>query len=141
MFQCPDRGVNILIVEDNSTDRELLVFTLQEHWKTEARFREAETLKAAHTYLERGGVDCILLDLQLPDSSGLDTFLRIFTSYPHIPIVVVTHNPNLELARQLIETGAEDVILKDFTNTTAVFRRVLFAPIRTRRNRRRLMAL
>lgn len=141
MFRWHDQGVNILIVEDNSTDRELLVFALQEHWKTEARFREAETLKAAHTYLERGGVDCIVLDLQLPDSTGLDTFLRIFTAYPNIPIVVVTHNPNLELAKQLVETGAEDVILKDFTNTTAIFRRVLLATVRTRRNRRRLMAL
>jgi DNA-binding NtrC family response regulator len=133
--------VNILIVEDNSSDRELLVYALAEHFKTEARFREASTLKQAQDYLERGGVACILLDLQLPDSAGLDTFLRIYTAYPQIPIVIVTHNANLELAKQLVKTGAEDVILKDFTNTTAIFRRVLLAQERTARNRRRLMAL
>jgi len=131
--------VNILIVEDNSTDRELLVFALQEHFQAEARFREASTLKDAHDFLERGDVECVILDLQLPDSAGLDTFLRIYTSYPQIPIVIVTHNANLKLAQELVKTGAEDVILKDFTNTTAIFRRVLLAVERTERNRRRLM--
>lgn len=133
--------INILIVEDSRSDRELLTFALQDHFKTEARFREATTLKQANSYLERGSVNCILLDLQLPDSSGLDTFLRVYTAYPQTPIVVVTHNTNLELAKQLVKTGAEDVILKDFTNTTAIFRRVVLAITRTERNRKRLMAI
>lgn len=133
--------MRILIVEDNPQDRELLTFALQDHFKTEAKFREAHSLQDAHDYLKRGNVDCILLDLQLPDSSGIDTFLHIYTAYPHIPIVVVSHNPHLELARQMVRAGAEDYILKDYTNTTAIFRRVLFAVERSRRNRERLMSV
>lgn len=133
--------MNILVVEDSSSDRELLIFTLQEHFQEEAHFREAATLKDAHSYLERGNVDCIILDLQLPDSAGLDTFLRVYTAYPQIPIIIATHNANLELARQLVRAGAEDVILKNFTHTTAIFRRILLATERTARNRKRLMAL
>jgi len=126
--------VRILIVEDNPADRELLVFTLQEHFKTEAKFREAYDLEGAHSYLQRGGVDAVVLDLQLPDSSGLDTFTRIHKAYPHLPIIVVTHNIDLDLAIDIVEQGAEDVIVKDFTNTVVLFRRILFAIKRGLRN-------
>lgn len=132
--------IRVLIVEDNPTDRELLVFALQDHFKTEAKFREVSDLRSAHEYLKRGNVDCIILDLQLPDSSGIDTFLHVYTAYPGIPIVIVSHNSNLELAKQMVKTGAEDFILKDFTNTVAIFRRVLFAIERNHRNRERLMS-
>jgi len=132
--------MRILIIEDNPQDRELLTFALQEHFKTEAKFREAPDLQSAHGFLSRGNVDCIILDLNLPDSSGIDTFLHVYTAYPNIPIVIVTHNSNLELAKQMVRTGAEDYILKDFTNTTVLFRRVLFAVERNQRNRSRLMS-
>ena len=132
--------IRVLIVEDNPTDRELLIFALQDHFKTEAKFREVSDLRSAHEYLRRGNVDCIILDLQLPDSTGMDTFLHVYTAYPHIPIIIVSHNSNLELAKRLVRAGAEDFILKDFTNTVAIFRRVLFAIERNQRNRDRLMS-
>jgi len=118
----------------------LLTYALQEHFKDKAKFREASDLASAHDFLKRGNVDCILLDLQLPDSSGIDTFLHVFTAYPHIPIIVVSHNSHLELATQMVRAGAEDFILKNYTNTTAIFRRVLFAVERNNRNRKRLMS-
>lgn len=127
--------MRILIVEDNPADRELLVYALQEHFKTEAKFREADNLKTAHEYLARGGVDAIVLDLQLPDSSGLETFTRVHAAYPHLPVIVVTHNVDLELAVDIVQQGAEDVIIKDFTNTIVLFRRILFAIERGLRNR------
>jgi DNA-binding response OmpR family regulator len=131
--------MRILIVEDNPQDRELLIFTLQEHFKTEAKFREAQTLQVAHDYLARGGTDAIVLDLHLPDSSGLSTFTRIHRAYPHLPVIVVTNNTNLKLAVDIIRQGAEDVIVKDFTNSTELFRRILFAIERGVRNRAFLM--
>jgi DNA-binding response OmpR family regulator len=127
--------MRILIVEDNPQDRELLVFALQEHFMKEAKFREVSDLESAHEYLKRGGVDAVVLDLQLPDSTGADTFTRIHNAYPQVPVIVVTHNSNLELAQQIIQRGAEDVIIKDFTNTIVLFRRILFAIERGQRNR------
>ena len=127
--------MRILIVEDNPQDRELLIFALQEHFKTEAKFREATDLEMAHEYLQRGGVDAVVLDLQLPDSSGLDTFTRVHAAYPHIPVIVVSHNASLDLAVDIVRRGAEDVIIKQFTDTTVLFRRILFAIERGVRNR------
>jgi phosphoserine phosphatase RsbU/P len=133
--------IRILIVDDSPSDRELLTFSLQEHFKTEAKFREASDLRTAHEYLKRGNIDAIVLDLQLPDSSGLDTFLRVRNAYPQIPIVIVSHTRNLELAKQMIRLGAEDFINKEFhVNTTVLFHRVVFAIERNTRNRLMLMS-
>jgi two-component system, cell cycle response regulator len=131
--------MRILIVEDNPSDRELLLEALQEHFGDQAKFRETSDLTSAYGLLERGGVDCIVLDLNLPDSVGLDTFARIYAAYPHIPIIVMTHNTDLDLATKMIGRGAEDFVIKNYGNTTALFRRILFAIERNHRNQRRLM--
>ena len=131
--------MKILIVEDSSSDRELLVLALEEHFGDEAKFREAKSLELAHDYLAGGQVDAIVLDLNLPDSEGLDTFLRIHNAYPHIPVIVMTHNQDFDLAVSMIQQGAEDFILKDYTNSTILFRRIRFAIERGIRNRKKLM--
>lgn len=132
--------MRILIVDDNPADRELLVFNLQEHFKTEAKFREVQSLQAAHEYLARGSTDAVILDLQLPDSTGLDTFLRVHNAYPGVPVVIVSNTQNLELAKQMIRLGAEDYIPKGYLDTTMLFQRVVFAVERTRRNQELLMS-
>ena len=131
--------MKILVVEDNPADRELITLALQEHFETRVLFREVSDLESAHEYLKRGSVDCIVLDLGLPDSSGLDTFTRIYMAYPHIPIVVVSNTGSLALAKDIFKTGAEDFIIKDYTNTNTLFRRIVFAVERVRRNQRRWM--
>lgn len=119
--------MRILIVEDSSADRELLLELLQQNFMTEAKFREAYNLSMALDYLSQWDFDCVLLDLNLPDSVGWDTFQDIHISHPRIPIVVVTHNKSQKLALQLIREGACDVIVKDYTDPTTVFQRILFA--------------
>lgn len=153
--------MRILIVEDSPNDRELLLELLQDHFMTQAKFRMASSLKEAFDYLSRRRqtltsipppmlpgesappqpetvqvdepyFDCIILDLQLPDSTGRDTFRALHDKYPELPIVIVSHNKDQKLALDLIKEGAQDFILKDYTNTAEVFRRVLFAVQRKR---------
>jgi CheY-like chemotaxis protein len=98
--------MKILIVEDSTSDRELLLELLQQYFMTEAKFREANSLSTAFDYLKRGDFDCVLLDLNLPDSTGWNTFHSLHDTFPSTPIVVVTHNKNPQLAVQLIREGA-----------------------------------
>lgn len=124
--------MNILIVEDNPADQELLIENLRESFISDARFRVAKNLQEAQSYLDRTldgepYFDVVLLDLQLPDSSGKHTFDAIHQGYPHIPIVVLSHNTDQALAVSLIHAGAQDFIVKNYSNPFDLFRRVLFA--------------
>lgn len=119
--------MRILIVEDSPTDRELLRYLLEDQFQSEAKFREANNLATAFRYLEQKNIDCILLDLQLPDSAGKETFSKINDRFPDIPTVVMTHNKDRTLAIDMIKMGAADYVLKDFTNPEDIFRRIVFA--------------
>ena len=122
----------ILIVEDNSTDRELLRYLLEARLHPDSRFIEATNLNAACHYLETETVSCVILDLQLPDSVGKATFTKLSERYPSIPVVVLTHNKDRELAIDMIKAGAADYIIKDFTNEDDVFQRIMFAVLKAR---------
>lgn len=129
--------MRILIVEDNRVDRELLLELLQDKFMTEAKFRTADNLQLACEYLGRTRdgepfFDVVILDLGLPDSTGRDTFRELHGKFPNVPIVVMSHNKDPELALDLIREGASDYVLKDYTNETAIFRRVLFAVERSK---------
>lgn len=139
--------MRILIVEDSPQTRKLLLFLLQERFIKEAKFREAQDLKTAFHYLKmwhdadrQAKLDgqpvdsiCIILDLSLPDSAGKETFHRIYKAYPEIPIVVMTNTNDRELAEAMVDHGAQDYILKNFTDEEEIFRRVSFAVRRHRR--------
>lgn len=139
--------MRILIVEDSPQARQLLLYLLQERFMDEAKFREAQDLKTAFDYLKmwkdadiqarREGkpIDpiCVILDLSLPDSAGRETFTRIQKAYPDLPIVVMTNTNDRKLAEEMVDHGAQDYILKNFTDEEEIFRRVSFAVRRHRR--------
>ena len=120
-------AMRILIVEDNPTDRDLLKYLLESRFQNEAKFREANNLETAFRYLDGRNIDCVILDLQLPDSTGKETFQRLSDRYPDVPVIVMTHNKDRGLALDMIKAGAADYILKDYTNEEDIFRRIIFA--------------
>src|SRR5512142_2281922 len=121
-------SLRILIVDDSAADRALLKYLIEDHLSYEAKFREATTLETAFRYLDSGNIDCVLLDLQLPDSAGKETFTKIIERYPDVPIVILTHNRDRDLAIDMIRSGASDYILKTYTEgSDEVCRRILYA--------------
>lgn len=116
----------LLIVEDSPTDRELIRYLLEARFK-EAVVYEAATLHAAVIILGHEGADCVILDLQLPDSTGTSTFRELNDRFPDIPIIVMTHNKDRSLAIRMIHLGAADYMIKNFTDEEELCRRILFA--------------
>ena len=125
--------MKILIVEDSPTDRELLRCLLEPQLEN-SEFLEANDLRKAHQILDRGPVDCVLLDLQLPDSMGRETFEKLMARSPDLPIIVMTNNKDRQLAIEMIQEGAADFIIKDYTDAEGLFRRILFAVEKHRRS-------
>ena len=101
----------ILIVEDEASVAELIAETLIQ------RGHEARVaVSAAHASMlvstERP--DLILLDINLPDSSGTFTLGRLRQLRPDVPIIMLTANTDDELARATFRRGAFDYISKPF---------------------------
>lgn len=118
---------SLLIVEDNGTDRELLRYLLEARFAGSVKVHEAFNLRTALLCLEREPVDCVILDLQLPDSTGKDTFDAFYRRFPDTPLIVMTNNKDRQLALDMIQRGAADYVIKNFTDEEELFRRILFA--------------
>lgn len=83
--------------------------------------------------------DVLLLDLQLPDSDGLDTVERTLSEVQDVPIVVLTGTPESRLGIEAIAMGAQDYLVKDDIGPELLARTVKYAVERkkTRRKIRR----
>jgi len=77
--------------------------------------------------LAEGGIDLILLDLSLPDSQGLDTFLQVQEKVPSVPIVVLTGLDDKTLAGGAVKAGAQDYLVKGQINSNLLERSIRYA--------------
>src|SRR5438132_1247623 len=60
--------------------------------------------------LSKGGINAVLLELSLPDSHGIETFDKLFSAAPDVPILVLG-NGNEALAKEAVGRGAQDYLL------------------------------
>ena len=70
-------------------------------------------LRAGLARVSNGGIDAILLDLSLPDSRGIATFDEVFVAARRVPILVLTSRDEEDNARQAVQRGAKDRVLKE----------------------------
>src|SRR4051812_44223263 len=99
---------HVLLVEDSST----YVFALRKILGALGiSVVVAGTLKTAQAELASGDFDVLLLDLNLPDSSGLDTLHNMIDSY-ELPTVVITSVDDRATAAAAILAGADDYLVK-----------------------------
>ena len=83
-------------------------------------------------------VDCAVIDLSLPDASGLQALDRIHDIAPHIPIVVLTGFDDGATGVAALRRGAQDYMLKQHADGSAIARAIRFAIERKRQARRDL---
>ena len=102
----------LLIVEDDQTLNEGLCKALQED---DRKIISCDCLKAARAQLALGIVDFVLLDINLPDGSGLELLKEIKKQKPALPVILLTANDTDHDIVQGLETGADDYITKPFS--------------------------
>jgi diguanylate cyclase (GGDEF)-like protein/PAS domain S-box-containing protein len=61
--------------------------------------------------LNKKGIAAVLLELALPDSQGIQTFDKLFTAAPDVPILILGGNANEALAKEAVGRGAQDYLL------------------------------
>lgn len=106
------RNIPLLIVEDNPADALLLKEHLSENHLIQYDIEIKETLSEGINRLKTNDIEVVLLDLSLPDSSGLDTVRTLITKYPDVVIIVLTGLQDDQVALQAVRYGAQDFIEK-----------------------------
>lgn len=103
----------ILLLEDNPGDALLATERLSEESSVRFDLHHKATLHEALELLATISVDAILLDLNLPDSNGVDTLVQIRAASRNVPIVVLAGNVDAMTRRRLLDLGASEVLDKD----------------------------
>ena len=119
--------ITILLIEDNQGDSRLIKEMLNEITILNCSLIIAETIKDGCEQIKTNDISIILLDLNLPDSSGKNTFDAIMNVAPNIAIVPLSGMHNMDLTMLLIEQGAQDYILKNELNSVQLAKTILFA--------------
>lgn len=126
------RHFKALLVEDNPQDvdliQEMLVAVDGYAFDLERVARLSEGLKR----LDEGDFDLVLLDLQLPDSKGFDTFTTTQNHVPHLPIIVLTGVDDKALAVRAVRDGAQDYLVKSKVDGELLGRAMRYAVERKR---------
>jgi len=121
----------VLLVDDNPGDRDLACDRL-EHAGGIFDIRCAGSLREALDCLAESPVDIILLDLGLPDSQGIETFRRLQAAIPELPVVILTGAEDDAMARAALNAGAQDYLVKDWTDANLTGRSLRYAVERKR---------
>jgi signal transduction histidine kinase len=105
----------ILLVEDNPEDAQLVRRKLARELARPDWYRldHATCLKQAFDLIGKRDHDVVLLDLELPDSAGIDTVGSVREADPELPIVVFTVAGDDAMAASALRAGAQDYLVKD----------------------------
>jgi PAS domain S-box-containing protein len=122
-----DSPIEILLVEDDDGCA-LLLQTILTRWRYGGfNIRRAGTLSEAIQAVAQGGFDLVLLDLGLPDSWGLDTFVRMHAAATRVPIIVLSGLDDVELATATVQQGAQDFVVKGQEDGASLVRTIRYA--------------
>ncbi len=136
----PDDGLHILLVEDDAAAAALVRELLALAAPASCTVTHVPRLAAALAALRNDAVDAVLLDLNLPDAQGLHALTMLRATAPRVPVVILSANADGELARQGVQAGAQDYLVKDRVTPEGLLRALRYA-IERQRSQERLTYL
>ena len=122
----------VLLVEDNLIDAQLVRRLLRRVSGSYYRITHVRTLNDAILSAEELTPDVILADLNLPDSRGTQTVTSLQTSYPDIPLVIVSAWEDEAISLRSVKAGAQDYLVKGHIDGSNLHRVIRYAVERKR---------
>lgn len=104
--------INVLLVEDNPGDAVIINEMFREIPQIQFNIFHAQRLSEGAEAISENDFHIILLDLQLPDSQGPQTFNQIHNLAPEIPIIILTGLEDEDFAIEIVGEGAQDYLVK-----------------------------
>ncbi|MGM0575248.1 MAG: response regulator [Myxococcota bacterium] len=119
--------LRVLLVEDSAPLAELVRTWLADLGEPTMHVHHVTRLEVALEHLNVAEVDALVLDLGLPDSSGLETLRRVLDEAPHVPVLVLTGESDPEAAVGAVRLGARDYLLKAHMDDATLRRAIVDA--------------
>ena len=121
--------IRVLLVEDNPADVRWVREILAEDGVAEFTLRQASTVQAAVGQLATGdaGIDAVLLDLSLPDETGMNTVRRVLAAAQTAVVIVMTGHGDEQVGIAAMQAGAQDYLVKGQVDGRTVRRALRFA--------------
>lgn len=104
--------LSLLLVEDETTDANAILRLVRGFRDSTPIVKRVSYLREAMQFAAIGAVDACLLDLTLPDVSGIDTVVQFLSKAPMLPVIVLTGHDDMTIARQAVAYGAQDYLVK-----------------------------
>ncbi len=122
---------SVLLIEDDPQAAEIAKAFIGKE-SDQFQFEWRNRLQDGLERVAQGGIDLVLLDFNLPDSEGLETFLRLHERFPNVAVIPLTAAADEALALKAIQLGAQDYIFKGSFNPQLLLRAIRYAVERKR---------
>ena len=119
--------IRILLVEDSPSDADILQGSLRQTHAGKFEFSWVESLEDGLARLGQETYDVLLLDLNLPDSSGPETFRRAQNAAPGMPVVVLTGSHDEAIGLAAVREGVQEYLIKGETDGRQIARAIRYA--------------
>lgn len=122
-----NKPIKILLIEDNREDAIIIREMLKETSNISFELEHVDRLKTGFESLFNHSFDVLLLDLNLPDSWGFDTFIRTYDQAPELPIVIMSGFDDEDVAVKAVREGAQDYLIKGQIDGRLLARSISYA--------------
>lgn len=124
-------AATVLLISAQSAEKARVADALNAIRGQPYRLEVASTLADGLARIKHGRVDAVLLDLNLPDSAGLTTFLRTQPKATHIPIIVLVGQAEEDMGPDAVARGALDFLVREQLSAQLIERVLRYATERT----------
>jgi diguanylate cyclase (GGDEF)-like protein len=119
-------SISLLLIEDDPADARWLQSRIhQETSSSEFFITWVNQLQTGLQQMAATGYAAVLLDLDLPDSHGMDTLNQVRSQHPTCPIIVLAAESSRDIGAQVIHSGAQDYLVKGKFEGSDIIRAIL----------------
>lgn len=119
-------STHVLLIEDNPGDADLVRLRLVES-NPGIDVNCVQRLSDGLEFLKQGSPSLVLLDLNLPDSRGAETFRKVLEKAPGVPVVILSGQDDQGLAIKALQQGAQDYLVKGGLRSSDLDRAMRYA--------------
>lgn len=123
---------SVLLIEDSNADYRLIQEYLGESQSPSFRISRGVDFSAGLSLITNESPDLVMLDLSLPDRTGLEALSEIKRRFPQIPVIICSGAEDKEITVNALQIGAQDYVYKGKFDSYSLSRSLVFAYERNR---------